>query len=757
MADLPILDEWGFDRGHLTIAALPSHRHERTILIAEESAEDDLENVRLSEGTEYLYLLHIPGNEGPFTTDHPEMFIADTERGDRGRLRTGLYTGAVEVRFFSAHQDLGRASFEVQSTKLSYLTDYHWMLRDIADVCAELVMDRFAPAAARFSVDETRTTETLYQHFAFLQSILECDEFRAAIRQILASPYVTWEEIEDVTRYARGIRPSSRIARSLGRPGPRTTTTQVIAGDLDSLPQPMVLSRATTSVDNAPNRFVRWLLQEWLALLGHVAGALERHDETSAFARRGKREIARMTRILEGILEDDLFRDVEELTVFPEANQVLQKREGYRYLFRAHLQFEAAARLYWPGMDPLYRAGQRNVAKLYEYWVYLQFGRIVARACGQSFDATRFVERSADGLMLRLRSGEETMVSGTLERFGRTIRVESWFNKSFGTSFAGLEGSWTRPLRPDCSLRVEVTTNEEKTLVTWIHFDAKYRIERLDETLGGDAEEDVDETGRSRFRREDLLKMHAYKDAIRRSAGAYIIYPGTDAGKPFRQYHELLPGLGAFALRPSAEGASRGSDTLATFIEHIFMHLGLQATQHERARYWTERAYASPPIATVFPAVPFLGQPPADVRVLLAYAKNAAHRSWIQRTRTYNLRADADRGGAVGVHSQELGARLLIVFGADQQNVELYKIVDTPRILTAGQLEAMGYPEPRGNHYFCFSLEPLRANSRTSNWLTSALVERVRTRTNPLILPGAPVVVTWLDLCADVQMSPVDV
>jgi uncharacterized protein len=521
-------------------------------------------------------------------------------------------------------------------------------------------------------------------------------------------------------------------------------------GDLDSVPQPMILSRAITSVDNIPNRFVRWLLQTWLTLLADVASALERHNETRIFVRRGKREISRLTRTLEAILEDDLFADIGELTAFPEVNQVLQKREGYRYLFRVHLQFESAARLFWPGMDPLYRAGQRNVAKLYEYWVYLQLGRIVARACGQSFDATRLIERTPDGLTLRLRSGEETMVSGTLQRFGRTIHVESWFNKSFGTSIAGLEGSWTRPLRPDCSLRMEVATNDKNPLVTWIHFDAKYRIERLDETFGGDVEDDV-ELGPTRFRREDLLKMHAYKDAIRKSAGAYIIYPGTDTGKPFRQYHELLPGLGAFALRPSSAGESRGSDTLATFIEHVFTHLALQATQHERAQYWTERSYAGVPIAAVLPAAPFLDQPPADVLVLLGYAKNAAHRRWIQQTRTYNLRADAHRGGAVNVHSQELGARLLIVFGTDQQNIELYKIIDAPRILTARQLEAMGYPEPRGNLYFCFSLEPLPADPRTSNWLTSSLVERARTRTNPLVVHGAPVVVTWLDLCAEVE------
>ncbi len=752
--DLPMLDEWGHERGRVTIAVLPSRRHERTITVTGDSddTDDDLENVRLVEGTEYLYVLSGLENAGPFDTDHPEMFVADTERGDRGRLRTGLHTGAVEVLFFAAAQVAGKICFEVLSTKLSYATDYFWMLRDIAEVCTDLVMDRFAPAAARFSVSDTRNVETLYQRFAFLRSVLESDEFRAAIGQILASPYVTWENVEDVTWHGRGVRPSSRIARSLVRPGPRSSANQVLVGDLDSIPQPMVVMRSAASVDNVPNRFVKWLIREWLTFVGEVSVAFTQRDDQSGLVRRGKREIGHSTKTLEAILNDDLFRDVGELTVFPEANQVLQKREGYRQLFRAFLQLDAAARLYWPGLDPVYRAGQRNVAQLYEYWVYLQVGRIVARLCGQSFDVARLIEKSNDGLTLRLRSREETMIAGTVEslgdRFGRRIRVELWFNKSFGTSIAGIDGSWTRPLRPDCSMRVEVNTSETQPLVTWLHFDAKYRIERLEETFGGDDDGHGEEFSPSRFRREDLLKMHAYKDAIRKSAGAYIIYPGTENGTPIRQYHELLPGLGAFALRPSKDGASLGGDALGLFIEHVLTHLSLQATQHARARYWTEQAYAGSPVKAVLPAVPFLTQPPADVLVLLGYAKNAAHRAWIRRTCTYNLRADAFRGGAVSINSQELAARLLLVFGEDQREVDMYQIVDAPRIMTDRQLQSMGYPEPRGNHYLCLLLHDVPAN-RALDWLTRARIDDVRARKSPLALVGAPVVVTWLDLCAE--------
>jgi len=743
--DLPIADEWEYARGRLIISALPNHPPGQTIFVKNnvDVGPDELEDIRLNESTEYLYVLEFSHSTGSISTDHPEMFVADTERGDRGRLRTGLFTGTVEVQFFSGSRKLGKTSFEVQSTKLSYLTDYQWMLRDISDICTELLLDKFAPATGRFSVDEQGDTKTLYQQFAFLHSVLEGDEFQAAIRHILASPHVTWEDIDDVTRPERAVRPHSRVVRNLSQPGPRMIAEPAVSEYLESVPQRMLVLRAAASVDNLPNRFVKWLLQEWLGFVLRLYSTLSEPLETKAFARRGRREVERAIRTLEMILEDDLFHEVQALTTFPEANQVLQKREGYRYLFRIHLQFDSAARLYWPGLDPVYHAGRRNVAQLYEYWVYLQIGRIVARLCGQTFDATRLIERSPDGLTLRLRAGEETMFMGTTMRFGRPLRLECWFNKSFGVPNGPSEGSWTRPLRPDCSLRVEVLGQDLEAYVTWIHFDAKYRLERMEESFGDEADDRMD---RSRFRREDLLKMHAYKDAIRKSAGAYVVYPGTDGGKPFRQYHELLPGLGAFALRPANVGESVGSDALRHFIEDVLDHLSLQTTQYSRARYWTARAYTGTSTNTRVHDTPLIDRPPADVLVLLGYAKNAQHREWIHLTNLYNVRADAGRNGAVDLYGPELGASLLVLYGPDLDDVEIYEIVGAPRIMTAQGLVDSNYPEPRGNLYLCFPLKRVES-VRLSRPLSRQIVEEVRRTNNPQARVGAPVVVTWLDLC----------
>jgi predicted component of viral defense system (DUF524 family) len=93
---------------------------------------------------------------------------------------------------------------------------------------------------------------------------------------------------------------------------------------------------------------------------------------------------------------------------------------------------------------------------------------------------------------------------------------------------------------------------EESNRAVYIHFDAKYSVEAFRDMFGT-ADEDLDiekaEQRQGTYRRVDLLKMHAYKDAIRRSAGAYVLYPG-EVSRRWREYHEIIPGLGAFVVRP---------------------------------------------------------------------------------------------------------------------------------------------------------------------------------------------------------------
>ncbi len=545
------------------------------------------------------------------------------------------------------------------------------------------------------------------------------------------------------------------VARQLHAPGPRLLWPGHEPLPGRSLPARITVARTEETLDTPANRFIKFALTRWRDTAVDIGDALRR-EKPSAPVTRGLREVEALTNRLDGLLSEELFREVGPLTQFPAGDQVLQKREGYRDLFRTYVQFEAAAVLSWQGGEDVYGAGQRDVATLYEFWVFLQLAGTVAKICQRSFDLSGLVEVNPDHLGVGLRRGRQTVVSGSVARLGRTLHAELWFNRSFGARGTGAP-SWTRPMRPDCSLRISIDRETSAPFKegeeVWLHFDAKYRVEDLGELFGDEARAD-DEAGEAvgdqvaidtggESKRDDLLKMHAYRDAIRRSVGAYVLYPGTER-EDCRLYHEILPGLGAFALRPTEHGDAEGILPLEAFIDAVIDHVALQATQDERARFWMREAHAHWGVDPArSPAAPFLTRPPADTLVLLAPAKSPDHFEWIRTHRLYNVRAGVRRG-SVGLGSRELAAEFVLVYEAQTENVELWAVRGEPLLFTQELLLQMAYPDPRGELYYCLELEVL-AGLGPAIEITLDRVQKLR-RQVPGKVRGAPVAATWLAL-----------
>jgi len=70
---------------------------------------------------------------------------------------------------------------------------------------------------------------------------------------------------------------------------------------------------------------------------------------------RGRREVAGALEQLDAVLTQDLFKELGPLSRFPADDQVLQRREGYRDVFRAYLEFELAAQLHGGAQSPRIR------------------------------------------------------------------------------------------------------------------------------------------------------------------------------------------------------------------------------------------------------------------------------------------------------------------------------------------------------------------------------------------------------------------
>lgn len=745
-------DSDGRDVGTLRITVLPKKGELARDALWEpelvvESDQPDA-CIQVLEGHEYHYeWIGLPEGLASVASDPEEIFQPDTIEGLAGRLRPALSTGFVQVSLRSGTSVLGRLELEVRSRKLNYASEYRWMLRDIAEHMTELVMDRFAASGTRFELDESRDAVTLYQRFAFLQALLESESFELAIGEILRRPHTAWETNVEPVRPGSGLRADSHTVRQLAKAGLRVAWP---GGPINSVPFQLERRRTEATHDTTPNRFVKFALERWRQVVSDIERCLAATASTPATG-RGLREIAGVLARLDNLLSHDLFRELDSLSRFPADDQSLQRRDGYRDVFRAYVEFELAARISWQHPAEGYEAGQRDIATLYEYWAFIQIASGVAKLLGQSFDMTPLLQVRHDGLNVSLRSGVETVLSGTVERLGRRLTVELWFNRTYGNSKA-VVGSWTRPMRPDYSLLIRSLDDEPAGFEpVIIHFDAKYRVNFVSELFGPTPEGDGDDSPvempnlgerRGGVLRDDLLKMHAYRDAIRRTAGAYVLYPGGDEEldrRPYTEFHELLPGLGAFVLRPTATGGASGELPLRRFIDDVIDHVATRLTHHERGRFWAEEVYGGP--LSLASNVLNGAKPPEETRVVLGFVKSRAHWSWIERQKLYNVRTEA-RAGGVRADSPLWQSQLLLLYCPESDQIALARIISEPLRISLGAMKSMAYPEPQSD-YWCVQLGRLRRHDSLTGLRAAQVDEYLR---NMGCLKGEPVVLSISEL-----------
>jgi hypothetical protein len=222
-------------------------------------------------------------------------------------------------------------------------------------------------------------------------------------------------------------------------------------------------------------------------------------------------------------------------------------------------------------------------------------------------------------------------------------------------------GSYSKGFRPDYTLviipgsfktydwlRAEQQAEREGQ-IAYLHFDAKYRVEKL-ASIFGESEEETDEERQSAkatgtFKNADLYKMHTYNEAIRRTVGSYVLYPGDDpVNKPnenrFERYHEIVPGVGAFALKPNGtetESGPIGLEYLIGFLNDFLLHQSSKFTQDHRIRYWTENTIREP-VENFYSDnldFPFEKKPPMDTQVVLGFVRGDAEAEYCYQTETF--------------------------------------------------------------------------------------------------------------------------
>jgi predicted component of viral defense system (DUF524 family) len=658
-----------------------------------------------------------------------------------GRIMPNIYVGTLVLSIFNIEDKSfeDKIYLEVLSTKMnskidkSYRENYRFMLENITAKCTELLMQISSPVNQNFEIDFNKDNKTIYQRFVFVQTLINSNEFKEAIQKICAAPTTKWakdSELKDVRSLRKLNSAAIRQLASTSNRFPLTNGHYLTTHyGLNDIPNKIVSSRKIETVDTPENRFIKHAIEVFLKFC---------EDCENHFALKNhlcpQKEAQSLIRNLENHLNYPFFKEVSRPTTLRLNSPILQRKSGYREILNSWLKFDLAAKLIWSGGEDVYHAGKRDIAVLYEYWLFFTLYDVIKSKFNLNNHShnehpyDHLIVPTNDGLNVMVKSGKHTALEGVYTLDNRKLNIKFSYNRTFsgGKEYdLKVAGSWTKSLRPDYTLsiwpaNIKETKAEEQELIVHIHFDSKYKVDqfiiKLDkdpdlETEEKELEEEKTEERKGVYKNADLLKMHAYKDAIRRTGGAYILYPGTENQIPLRGFHEIIPGLGAFAIRPAKDKS--GIKELGDFIDSVINHFLDRASQRENISSKAYQIYKESKVDSNIlnePMPEYIGSTkliPDDNFVLVGYYKTPEHLKWILKKQRYNFRTGTDKG-SLALSPKEMGATFLVLHGPKETITDkIYKLKAVgPKIYSKQDLIDKEYPSiPSQDLYIVYEIE----------------------------------------------------
>lgn len=460
--------------------------------------------------------------------------------GNEGRLNFGNFIGQAE---------LGGRRLQVHSNRLRAIA----VDAMLDEVCAELAALPFfadTPTGATYARERALGPSPLYHAFALLRDAWRESgprSLREAVERILATPHERLELDEPLLAPLGAV---DRIDADtleaivsepelLGRVDPGSPlASHPLAQRLGGrMPDWIRTQPYAQSTDNAENRFVVGAIEGMIDVLRRFERQV-REEKRPAAAANG-REAAEISAYLRRSLRHRVLEKVPAVRDLPQQSTVLRARPGYRELLRLHTELLGRSRFGEPS-DVQRLLELRDAATIYEFWCYFQVVASVTAVLGEEPQLSRF---KVDQLASKMPNGFRADWNGTA----------LFYNVTFSKASAApnLQGfdSYSLQLRPDITLRSDVSG---------VHLlDAKLKRQRFQSAVDSQDDEKANNPVDA-FKREDLYKMHAYRDALGANS-VWVLYPGHDEtpakyGAPGSAATDGFQGVGAVALRPGAAG-----------------------------------------------------------------------------------------------------------------------------------------------------------------------------------------------------------
>lgn len=458
-----------------------------------------------------------------------------------GILNFKSYAGKVFFDFkdddFSFSEPL-----EVRSKKIDYDIQYKQMIEDLSTKFVELIYNINGPLF-NSNVFYKNKRETSYLDFIVLSYIFKEENLPTIHEYISKNIHSKLENYYHIVPFSLASKIDFlELIKDINKPENICKVSQKnsIIDKNDEYYTPLECSvlEQLDDIDTPENQFYKYFLEFIENLILDLISILDNcHAKDNLLDYYGE---------INKFLSQDYFKEISRINYLPLNSQVLQKKEGYREILQYYLMFELGFKISWDDLTNNFKSYQKQLYKIYEYWCFFELLDILEELTSSSISIDSFINKN--DFSINLAENNEIYLFNPIYLNNNRIEISLLYNYKFLEYTSNRKNkkysSYSIQLDPDFSIKLK--SNDD---VKFIHFDAKYKSK-------------IDYKNNKSYTHSDIVKMHAYKDAINNSIGSFVLYPGNK-NMTFPK-NEYVGRVGAFCLNP---GNIRDKNNLKKFIE----------------------------------------------------------------------------------------------------------------------------------------------------------------------------------------------
>lgn len=395
--------------------------------------------------------------------------------------------------------DIGIKEFEIvlRSKKINYEHDFFFLKKSISEFCDDLLSRSSSYFAEHFEKTEGYVEEKInYSEIAYIKDNLSPDKLPNWIDYLTCHAehrYLKEEEERNIVD-VEDIDAEAYMNALIGNDLISTNKVKGRAGKLNRAPLEIKSYGYEIIYDTNENRFVKFFLYFLRDYLEKIYSYVSEENV------KLRREVDKMLQIFSEKLENPFWKGISQMDKIPFNSQILQKKYPYNMIFQMYTEFSMKSKVSLGKVEQSYLVGQKDTPMLYQYWVFIMLFQFLSKKYDDKYVASDWIFYNKNGLTFSLREGRRSFACFQIDE---NTQINLLYNKTYDRKHSIGDGrSYSHELKPDIS--IELLKNNG--LVAIMHFDAKYKVP----VNGSDVPEDIN-------------KMHAYKDGILGTVGAFAI------------------------------------------------------------------------------------------------------------------------------------------------------------------------------------------------------------------------------------------